>query len=95
MMAPVERFEGAGTLQPDGGGTTTPVPVKFAFVIVQTRRPTQPGLAPPPTRLDGRGTVTAASGTFPDGFYRLRTPAGEEARVQKLGSEWYIVAPRG
>jgi hypothetical protein len=92
MTTYTERLEGSGSLQSEGGETK---PVKFSFVI-RRRIATRPGLLPAPAGADGRGTVSAADGSyFPEGFYCLTLPDGQELRVQKLGGEWHILAPLG
>jgi len=93
-----ETFEGSGTVTPEGAAPDTQaVPVEFSFNIepkIGGARQ-RPGMPPPPHKLKGRGTVTATDGTrLSQGFYRLRTSAGVELRIQNLGTEWSILGDR-
>jgi hypothetical protein len=91
MTTTTDRFEGSGSLQPEGGDASWPV--EFSFVVRRTMV-TRPGLPPAQGSATGRGTVSASDGTnLPDGFYRLDSRDGQRMRVQKLGGEWHILAP--
>jgi hypothetical protein len=86
------RFEGSGSLEPEGDGAAKAV--KYSFVIRRAMAPTRPGLPPAQASADWRGIVSASDGTnLDEGFYRLAISDGRRVRVQKLDFEWHILAP--
>jgi hypothetical protein len=91
MSQSLERLEGSGTLQAEAGGRS--FPVTFAFSIQYTRSPSRPGLPPPPAQAQGKGNIVSESGqVIPEGIYRLVTSTGQSIKVQKLGTDWHILA---
>ena len=83
-----ERLEGLGTLQSDAGGL--PAQVKYSFLMRRWTERTR--LGTPLTKAEGRGTIEAtAPAHFREGFYRLVLSDGAQVRVQKVGSDWYLL----
>ena len=83
-----ERLEGLGTLQSDAGGL--PAQVKYSFLMRHWTERTR--LGTPLSKAEGRGTIEATvAAHFREGFYRLALSDGAQVRVQKVGSDWYLL----
>ena len=88
----MERLEGFGQLRRETDGTDSAV--RFSFLCTDVRLPTDRGLALYDGNSDATGSVVAADGhSFAEGTYRLFAADGQQMRVQKLGTDWYLLWP--
>jgi hypothetical protein len=90
-MASVERLEGSGMLEPEGGGEAKRVNYSIAIVRPTVSRPGLPPATGPP---HDRCRISASDGShLPEGLYRLTLEDGRRVPIRNLGfNAWHIEA---